>query len=109
MSNSGEAASFVGTNNPYTGDRYYLRIIYDSVFFIWVGIVLMNIITGLMVDAFGSIREEAGNRAETLETECFVCGLSREAYEESKLEAGSPKWDEHLEKDHGGKNEKMRI
>ena len=28
---------------------YHARIVYDSIFVVWVGIVLVNIITGLMV------------------------------------------------------------
>ena len=32
---------------------YQLRMLYDMVFFIWVGILLFNIITGLMLDTFG--------------------------------------------------------
>ena len=66
---------------------YPARIFFDSVFFVWVGIVLMNIITGLMVDTFGSIREEKELRRYTLENDCFVCGLTRTAYEDSAISA----------------------
>jgi len=45
---------------------YYPRILYDTVFFIWVGLVLTNIITGLMVDTFSAIREEEAERKEVL-------------------------------------------
>jgi hypothetical protein len=43
---------------------YLPRILFDSVFFIWVGLVLANIITGLMVDTFSAIREEEAERKE---------------------------------------------
>jgi hypothetical protein len=45
---------------------YYPRIVYDTVFFVWVGLVLTNIITGLMVDTFSAIREEEAERKEVL-------------------------------------------
>ena len=67
--------------------KYPARIFFDSVFFVWVGIVLMNIITGLMVDTFGSIRQEKQLRSDTLENECFVCGLTRASYEDMALRA----------------------
>jgi len=76
------------------------RIIFDSIFFIWVGIVLMNIITGLMVDTFSSIREEKEGRADTMENDCFVCGMSRNTYEDFALPTHCPSFDDHLEVDH---------
>jgi hypothetical protein len=53
---------------------YLSRVIFDLSFFIWVGILLFNIITGLMVDGFGSLREEDNERNDILENTCFVCG-----------------------------------
>ena len=32
---------------------YQLRMLFDLTFYIWVGILLMSIITGLMLDTFG--------------------------------------------------------
>jgi hypothetical protein len=79
---------------------YPLRIIFDSVFFIWVGVVLMNIITGLMVDTFSSIREEKATREEILASDCFVCGLQRNTYEDMGLGPTAPTFDKHLSSDH---------
>ena len=52
---------------------------------VWVGIVLVNIITGLMVDTFSSIREDEQWRRKCLANECFVCGVQRHAYEDYGL------------------------
>ena len=90
---------FLKYANPGTDD-YPWRILFDSVFFVWVGIVLLNVITGLMVDEFAAIREEAATRAEILDTDCFICGLKRHVYEDMGLDAGSPTFDEHLSQDH---------
>ena len=97
-----------------TQGDYLQRIMYDSVFFIWVGLVLANIITGLMVDTFSAIREEEAERKEVLlqlhvsiffgdvsvkktffccitivvqviETQCFVCGITRAVYDDLSL------------------------
>jgi hypothetical protein len=37
-------------------------------------VLLFNIITGLMVDGFGSLREDDNIRTDILENYCFVCG-----------------------------------
>ena len=63
-----------GNPSPYMG-----RLLFDLSFFVIVGIILFNVITGLMVDTFSSLREEAAERANTLDNECFACGLSRAA------------------------------
>jgi hypothetical protein len=57
-----------------SNNTYLQRVIFDLSFFIWVGILLFNIITGLMVDGFGSLREEDNERNDILENTCFVCG-----------------------------------
>jgi hypothetical protein len=84
--------------NP--GDSYFPRIVFDSIFFVWVGIVLMNIITGLMVDTFSSIREEKQSREDILINDCFVCGTLRNTYEDYALSNVAPSFDSHLEEDH---------
>jgi hypothetical protein len=53
---------------------YLKRVLFDLTFFVWVGVLLFNIITGLMVDGFGSLREEFNERKDTMENSCFVCG-----------------------------------
>ena len=55
-------------------------MLYSLSFFVWTGIILFNIISGLMLDAFASIREEADKREETLADSCFVCGTARKGW-----------------------------
>ena len=38
-----------------------------------------NIVSGLMLDAFSSLREEADNRDSDKENFCYICNISREA------------------------------
>lgn len=85
--------------NPGTDD-YPFRIIFDFTFCFWVGIVLFNVVTGIMIDEFASIRERADTRARILGTSCFICNMERETYEELGLATGTPTFDEHLEVDH---------
>ena len=75
------------TVNMGTPD-YLKRMLFDSVFFVWVGIILMNIITGLLVDEFGAMREAEAQRWEILESQCFMCGMERAYYEDLGLGNG---------------------
>jgi hypothetical protein len=38
-----------------------------------------NIVSGLMLDAFSSLREESEARANDKENFCYICNISREA------------------------------
>jgi hypothetical protein len=99
LSEAGNMNAFLATAYPGDGG-YPMRVMYDSVFFVWVGIVLVNIITGLMVDTFSSIREEKQSRAETLDSVCFVCGTLRQTYEDLSLGHSAPSFDQHLQEEH---------
>jgi hypothetical protein len=76
------------------------RMLYDLSFFVWVGILLFNIISGLMLDAFAAIRENAEKRDETLADSCFVCGLDRKDYDNLNLPPEYPNFDTHKDEEH---------
>jgi hypothetical protein len=61
---------------------YMRRVAFDLSFFVWVGVLLFNIITGLMVDGFGALREEDNTRNDILSNSCFVCGFTRVTYDD---------------------------
>ena len=77
-----------------------MRIVFDSVFFVFVGLVLMNIITGLMVEFFSSARRKKRERAAKLENECFICGLTRAGYQDAVQASSHRPFDAHLAEDH---------
>jgi len=85
---------------PVKGDADFLgRMFFDLSFFVIVGVLLFNVITGLMVDGFGALRDEANERADVLENQCFVCGFTREAYEDLP-DFDGPSFDKHKDTDH---------
>ena len=75
-------------------------MVYDLTFFVWCGILLFNIIAGLMLDAFGQLREDAGNREECYSDTCFVCGFDRKDYDNLNLGSEYPTFDQHKMEDH---------
>eukprot|EP00621_Florenciella_sp_RCC1693_P013539 CAMPEP_0182529542 /NCGR_PEP_ID=MMETSP1323-20130603/5259_1 /TAXON_ID=236787 /ORGANISM="Florenciella parvula, Strain RCC1693" /LENGTH=969 /DNA_ID=CAMNT_0024738755 /DNA_START=20 /DNA_END=2929 /DNA_ORIENTATION=+ len=73
-------ASMVPQNN--SEENYNSRVVYSLTFFMWVGVVLFNVITGLIVDSFTSLRADSEEREGILKEECFVCGLKEQTYDE---------------------------
>jgi uncharacterized membrane protein YgcG len=61
---------------------------------VWVGILLFNVITGLIVDTFSTLREEAGKRQDILVNSCFVCGFTRANYDDLGI-TNAPSFDSH--------------
>jgi hypothetical protein len=78
--------------------QYLPRVAFDLVFFVLVGIILFNVITGLMVDTFSSLREEEADRVDKLTNECFVCGFTRTSYDDIGMP--NPTFDQHQAKHH---------
>jgi hypothetical protein len=75
------------------------RIIFDLSFYIWVALVLFNVITGLVVDGFGALRAEDTTRRQILENTCFACGFTRMGYDDLPNFRG-PSFDTHRDVDH---------
>jgi hypothetical protein len=61
------------------GARYYQRILFDLSFFVVIGVLLFNMVTGIIIDTFASCREETLEREEMLENTCFVTRCERAA------------------------------
>jgi hypothetical protein len=74
--------------------------VFDSAFFIWVGIILFTTITALLVDALGKSRLDAAKRETEEKNVCFVCGMTRVDYDDCGLKAGSTPYEEHMSDDH---------
>ena len=79
--------------------EYLRRVAFDLFYFIVVGIILFNVITGIVVDGFGALREEENTRKDILENACFVCGFSRAGYDALPHFRGEP-FDAHQSSTH---------
>lgn len=71
-------------NNPLTGDTlgkreiYYTRLLYDNAFNFILLLLIVNMVTGLIVDKFGDLRQRDEEIEKDSSTVCFMCGRSRE-------------------------------
>jgi hypothetical protein len=96
---TGSIAEVMDNTSNSDGDRYIWRMIYDITFFVWVGIMLFNVLTGLIVDTFGALRDEANEREDTLSNQCFICGFTRSGYDDIGV-LTAPSFDIHVDEEH---------
>uniref|UniRef100_A0A3P9P1U2 Ryanodine receptor 2 n=1 Tax=Poecilia reticulata TaxID=8081 RepID=A0A3P9P1U2_POERE len=64
------------------GDEFEVeRIVFDITFFFFVVVILLAIIQGLIIDAFGELRDQQEQVKEDMETKCFICGIGSEYFD----------------------------
>jgi hypothetical protein len=75
-----------GMEYPYNIPEYnpgmiYTRWLFDNVYNLLLLIILLNMLAGIIIDTFGSLREELGIYEEDLKNYCFICGFDKETIE----------------------------
>ncbi|XP_077528941.1 ryanodine receptor isoform X3 [Haemaphysalis longicornis] len=81
---------------PPDGDDYEVyRIIFDITFFFFVIIILLAIIQGLIIDAFGELRDQLQSVVDDMESNCFICGIGKDYFD--RVPHG---FDTHVQKEH---------
>uniref|UniRef100_A0A3Q3G5A2 Ryanodine receptor 2b (cardiac) n=1 Tax=Labrus bergylta TaxID=56723 RepID=A0A3Q3G5A2_9LABR len=64
------------------GDEFEVeRVVFDITFFFFVIVILLAIIQGLIIDAFGELRDQQEQVKEDMETKCFICGMGSEYFD----------------------------
>ena len=91
----------IGDNiaSPYDdeGDNVdYGRIAYDNLTNFILMILILEILAGLIIDTFGSLRDEANARDQDLNNNCIICGNNREYIEKSSGKT----FENHIGKSH---------
>ncbi|KAK2706501.1 hypothetical protein QYM36_016513 [Artemia franciscana] len=78
------------------GDDYeFYRIMFDITFFFFIIVILLAIIQGLIIDAFGELRDQLESVKEDMESNCFICGIGKDYFD--KVPHG---FDVHVQKEH---------
>ncbi|KAG8184852.1 hypothetical protein JTE90_012099 [Oedothorax gibbosus] len=82
--------------DPPDGDDYEaFRILFDITFFFFVIVILLAIIQGLIIDAFGELRDQLQSVVDDMESNCFICGIGKDYFD--KVPHG---FDTHVQKEH---------
>ena len=97
MLNSGiRGGSGMGFGIKKIGQKgFYIEFILEMLIFILVMLVLMNMITGIIVDSFQKLREKKNEESELKENTCYICSLHREKFEKRGI-----KFENHTEVEH---------
>ena len=72
-----------------------MRFIYDIIYFTFFEMLFGNIVSGLMLDAFSSLREAADELDNDKKNKCYICDISRESLEKQGYD-----FDDHTRNKH---------
>ncbi|XP_053365921.1 ryanodine receptor 2 [Clarias gariepinus] len=67
--------------DPAGDESEFFRVVFDITFFFFVIVILLAIIQGLIIDAFGELRDQQEQVKEDMETKCFICGIGSEYFD----------------------------
>ena len=74
---------------------FYIEFILEMIVFILVILVLMNMITGIIIDSFQKLRDQKSEENEMKENTCYICSLHREKFEKKGI-----KFENHTQQEH---------
>ena len=75
--------------------RFFGRFFFDVTFFIIIKLIFLNIISGIIIDAFSALRDDMNAREFEKNNICQICGLNRE-----QLQAKKEPFKYHIENTH---------
>lgn len=74
---------------------FFLRFFFDTALSIILTNIMLNIVTGIIIDEFGSLKDALNDRMEDISNVCFVCGIDREKFERNNID-----FDRHWKVEH---------
>ena len=81
----------------YHDENWAGHLLFNLSFFLIMGTLLLNMVTGVIVDTFSALRLDAADRHYKLNNVCFICGIQRAEMEALGAEHH---FDEHIGCDH---------
>ena len=89
--------SFLYENNMQSASSFnYSQFIYENLVLILMVVILLELLSGTIIDTFGALRERDAIRLNDVEGSCFICGLGVEAFEK----VGCVDFKTHIKKEH---------
>jgi hypothetical protein len=74
------------------------RFLIDSTYYIVLIVMMLNIIFGIIIDTFSSLRANKNIRTEDTNTVCFICGINDQVFDRASSEPDGFK--NHIKLDH---------
>ncbi len=53
------------------------RFTFDTIYFIFMEILFSNLISGIMIDGFGSLKEADAERDDDKYNKCYICSMEK--------------------------------
>ena len=79
---------------------FFARWFLDMLFFMVIILLLLNMINGVIVSTFSSIRENTDKNDEDIENLCFICSIKKTEFEKRRIDFNEHKKYEHQIKDY---------
>lgn len=87
--------------DPDRGDKYeWRRFTFDNTSNIILVIIMVNIVAGIIIDTFGSLREEENNKNRDIEDKCFICGNLKTTFDRLSDSAAGGGFAHHIRINH---------
>jgi hypothetical protein len=67
--------------------HYYTRFFFDNAVNIILVFILLNMVQGIIIDTFGSLKEKLKERIDDQTFTCFICGIDRQKLDKSSDES----------------------
>ena len=96
FTSGGNLGNFIDEKHE-NSDGDMIRYALDISYTIFMVCLVWQMVSGLIVDAFGSLRGEREEKEDDMKKKCFICGLNKEEIEKCYL--GKEGFETHL-KDH---------
>ncbi|CAD8103545.1 unnamed protein product [Paramecium sonneborni] len=83
-------------------EKYQLgRFVFDNTSNIFLVIIMVNIVAGIIIDTFGSLREEESNKIRDIEDKCFICGNLKTTFDRLQdISSMGGGFDHHIKVNH---------
>lgn len=86
-----------GTDNPPTFENIsWSRLLYSFSYNFFIMWVIIAIVSGIIIDNLGELRDLRSRIADDLESRCFVCNIARAVFEDIREDGFS----EHVQSQH---------
>lgn len=58
-------------------DLYGDRFFFDTIYFIFMEILFSNLVSGIMIDGFGGLKEADNEREQDKKSKCYICSMEK--------------------------------
>jgi hypothetical protein len=79
-------------DDPY---YYWIRYLADFVFYFTIIVLLLNMINGIIISTFATLRKDNEEKNEDIKNKCFMCSIPKVEFDKRKID-----FKEHINKTH---------